>query len=412
MQTFSCLNRIQWPSLVFLVCLMNAIHCRELSYVVNPGCDINCDQWSTAKKSLNLVHISSKDTSDTIHFLWSSITSIPPTLLIVKTPSDATLTIDYAKLLQTKSTSPDGGIRFSKEPLNAIGVQFSRLFFFNDINKSGSYDEKDPILEVMWNDFLWTQVVNGSAKDSIELHLKNFEDKIATNESAVNGKIEFVLRVDSSDGRGEELPHLAFTDNSVSLSLNVMDVEYDKTEAFNKSLHDQSLPRLMTSIFVINDIKDNKTKSDPSIDTLTSIDDEYTPGAFDLIHMKVDSNKGSKSENENKAFIQWKPIAYNSDDRIIANTLDVIHKGFDSITATDLTNNNSIFLESFFNNRTKSSHSFNLTFGASDDEKYFDDKKYIGYSFVVGLGAAPEDSLSTLVKMIILVGFGLPALVT
>ncbi len=62
----------------------------------------------------------------------------------------------------------------------------------------------------------------------------------------------------------------------------------------------------------------------------------------------------------------------------------------------------------FFGNRSHSCLTFNLTFGASDDTNYYDTNRYNSFSLVVGLDSPPDQKLSFLVQMIILVGFGLP----
>lgn len=113
----------------------------------------------------------------------------------------------------------------------------------------------------------------------------------------------------------------------------------------------------------------------------------------------------SKTES---AFMDWKPVAYSSSERIIANTLDVINSNPEEV----LELKNSTILMAFFGNNNYSAIKFNMTFGSPDDQNYYyDDKKYISFSFVVGLGSPPEQQLSFLVQMIILVGFGLPVLV-
>ncbi len=121
--------------------------------------------------------------------------------------------------------------------------------------------------------------------------------------------------------------------------------------------------------------------------------------------MKLDSNR---NETQSKNFIEWKPIAYTNSERVIANTIDVINSNVDT---NETISNNSLILLAFFGNRSHSSTGFNLTFGASDDTNYYNDKKYNSFSLVVGLDSPPDQKLSFLVQMIILVGFGLPLLV-
>ena len=116
-------------------------------------------------------------------------------------------------------------------------------------------------------------------------------------------------------------------------------------------------------------------------------------------------------KDDKNSFICWKPIAYNSKEKIIANTLDVIHEDVVRLDASLLNQKNSRILEAFFGEKVNPLFGFNLTFGASDDDKYYDDKKYNSFALVVGVDKAPEEGLSFLVKMIIFVGFGLPLLV-
>jgi len=108
------------------------------------------------------------------------------------------------------------------------------------------------------------------------------------------------------------------------------------------------------------------------------------------------------------SFIQWKPVAYVDRERIIANTIDVVHSG---VQPNVNISHDSRILLAYFGNRPHSCATFNLTFGAPDDPNYYDDKKYNTFSLVVGLDSPPDQKLSFLVQMIILVGFGLPLLV-
>ena len=123
----------------------------------------------------------------------------------------------------------------------------------------------------------------------------------------------------------------------------------------------------------------------------------------------LDFKNGDK--NVKNSFLSWKPIAYNDDERIIANTLDVIQGEVQTINSSQLNDSNSRIFEAFFDIEKNAKYSFNLTFGAEDDQTYFSDKRYNAFSLVVGVDSAPDEELSFLVKIIIVVGFGLPLLV-
>jgi len=51
----------------------------------------------------------------------------------------------------------------------------------------------------------------------------------------------------------------------------------------------------------------------------------------------------------------------------------------------------------------------NFTFGTKG-EKFYQDTNYLTWSLILGLGSTPEYSLSETLKIIIMVGFGLPVL--
>lgn len=121
--------------------------------------------------------------------------------------------------------------------------------------------------------------------------------------------------------------------------------------------------------------------------------------------MILKGNSSHVNGQVEQSFIEWKPIAYSKDERIIANTLDVINSGFASSTLT----NASLALNAYFNQSR--AVKYNYTFGNADDPP-FNKTSYNSFSLVLGIGQPPDQFLSFLVKIIILVGFGLPAIVT
>lgn len=121
--------------------------------------------------------------------------------------------------------------------------------------------------------------------------------------------------------------------------------------------------------------------------------------------MILQGNSSHVNGQLEQSFIEWKPIAYSKDERIIANTLDVHNSGFASSNLT----NASLALNAYFNKSRAFKYSY--TFGNADDPP-FNKTSYNSFSIVFGVGQPPDQFLSFLVKIIILVGFGLPAIVT
>jgi len=253
--------------LIIALNLIIVVKCRNITYELNPNCGKQCDE---AVNAINLVHISSDGTNDTIHFLWSSMTGVPPTLIIAKTQLKTNLSIDWTKIIDNPK-DVSNAIKFSPEPINSIGLQISRLFFFNDTDGSGSYDNmNDTILNIDWNDFVWESVKNSISLTSNSIKTSFTQKK---GKDFHKGSVTIGLRVDSSDGRTDDLPHLAFTELSTSLELSVNGVKMEESLNFTK-------PRLMSYILVVND---GQTQNNKAFQRITSIDDEYTPGVFDVI---------------------------------------------------------------------------------------------------------------------------------
>lgn len=103
----------------------------------------------------------------------------------------------------------------------------------------------------------------------------------------------------------------------------------------------------------------------------------------------------------------WKPVGYTKEDRLIAHTVD----GNLQKASTDnaIPSDNAV-LHALFSNKTDQFETsfFNITFGSAKDS-FYQESNYTVYSFVIGLDEPPQEKLSFLVEMIILVGFGLPA---
>ena len=112
--------------------------------------------------------------------------------------------------------------------------------------------------------------------------------------------------------------------------------------------------------------------------------------------------------NQKHNFLQWKPIFYFNDPRTLENSTITIQY--------PLENNQSVpnGIGAAFFNQTSNAYAFNISFGLQGNEKdgyYYIQTNYSVWSFSVGLGAAPLEKMSFVVLLVIVVGFGLPALV-
>jgi len=91
----------------------------------------------------------------------------------------------------------------------------------------------------------------------------------------------------------------------------------------------------------------------------------------------------------------------------VAHTIDAnFNLNGPNVTSKDVPTEN-IPVDAFFNGLNFKSSRFNFTFGSAK-ENFYQDSNFTSFSFVIGLDDTPQEQLSFLVEMLILVGFGLP----
>ena len=106
--------------------------------------------------------------------------------------------------------------------------------------------------------------------------------------------------------------------------------------------------------------------------------------------------------------MEWKPVGYSKSDRIIAHTVDANCFNSKSNFSINPVENNA--LKGFFSTFSAYDVSrFNITFGSPKDS-FYSSTNYTSFSFLLGFDDPPEESLSLMVKMVILTGFGIPVI--
>ena len=106
--------------------------------------------------------------------------------------------------------------------------------------------------------------------------------------------------------------------------------------------------------------------------------------------------------------MQWRPIFYYQMPKVLEeSTLTQQY-------AVGSSRNASIGIGQVFYTNVDDLKAVNVSFGLQGDEKvgyFYSQNNYSTWTFTVGLGAAPTESMSAVVLVIIFVGFGLPAAV-
>jgi len=134
-----------------------------------------------------------------------------------------------------------------------------------------------------------------------------------------------------------------------------------------------------------------------------SIDDEHSPGSFQLINWLSDTNESLRD-----AFLQWKPASYSSPHRSIQSLsnsryYDLKQFEFGKHLQRGL-------VVDYFGDAVKTQVNMfanNISFGLPKD-KFYKGTAYTSWSFSLGFGEPPTERISLLIILIILVGLGIP----
>lgn len=338
---------------------------------INPGCDKDCGNETM------LVYTRSTVGNDSFHYIWSTIGS-SPSFLVAQASSAANLTVNWKKMM---STDPGDSIKMTEDPSRIISVVLDKVVIWDDVNQTSVYNHMKHNKTIFsWNNF--TKSIGVAGDSSYSSANLSFNDDV--------GKFSISLNISTriSLGRHEKLPRLLMSPSSFHADLIV----------YGSPQLNYSFPRVFIDLMTVHG------KQNVSLFRTSRIDDEYSPGVFSDDTLAVGGGK-------DKAYIRWKPVGYSRPDRIIAHTVDAL-KFLGNNTQQRLTPEISPPLFGFYHPKHAQEYNCqNLTIfmGAAKDIMY-SETNFTSFSFNVGLGEPADEGLSFLVQMVILIGFGLPAI--
>ena len=335
---------------------------------VNPDCGHLCEETE------QLVYAKSELSGLSLHYIWSSIREDRPVFLVTQSddPRDK-VSIDWPELLNGSNKS----ISTQKQPVNHIGIMLKDVIFWNDTQKAADFNESEPHVLKDFKDLNQTQeevlTVNTSSSASAKFEFRDYLSNVTITVTVSAG-------IESS--RYQHIPHLMLTPKSFHVETTIT----GDPEVVN-----------FTSCRVLLDFVVFHRNGDVDVTTTTTIDDEFSPGVFSI--------KTATAPTDPHSFMQWKPVAYNRADRIIAHTIDT---NVSLNTSTDEMDSRVMrgFCSGSVHCQTTNLRAF---FGAAKDT-FYTDSEFTSFSFVVGLGQPDADGLSLLVQLIIWIGFGVPFL--
>jgi len=236
----------------------------------------------------------------------------------------------------------------------------------------------------------WKQVVNKSHSNYDEVVFSVTQDSFSPRVQP-NGSLSISFKTFCNEGYFNELPNLQYNNN-----MSLVDVILDNiTTSGNRS-------RLGVTLILATN---QNIGGNMSMEVRRSIDDEYSPGSFELINWLSSTN-----ESVSDAFLQWKPASYNSPIRSIQSISSSRYYDLRSFNFTDAKRG---LVVDYFGDDAQFGHHVNMftndvSFGLSGLKKFYRDSPYTAWSFSLGFGQPPTDHISFMIIMIILVGLGIP----
>lgn len=410
----------------------------------NLNCHLpQCNSTDTNKPAVNLFQVvsSNPDLAAKTNFICSNIGG-PPMVITTTSSQESQLNINWDMLLNGKQAPPNetqnSGFHFNVTQDAAIGLLMEKIILFDDTDKSGLFTKDKPHVEIDWGKIVW------DLASKTTYHKDEFLKivfKMRPNHPYLNGTILVKLAIprDHKADRQKEVPHLKLKSQSTSIVVLVDGIQ--PPPSFTNT-------RLtMTYVVVVQSSSDQVTLD---TDSESLISDEYTPGSFRIKSLQFKTKRSQTptiqpTEDNNNAnvyaeiegqastvapivspkqvaipkdklgFLYWKEVAYTDRRKIISRTIDVFDSELEMPLET-LPNISQPFYH-YFKYQPASGvkpmyklYRFELIFGKGDST--YSSTNFTDFSFVFGLGAAPQEQMfSFLVKMIIFVCFCLPLLV-
>lgn len=355
---------------IFLtVTLTSLCQCEQVNIEMNPGCTGKiCDE-----RKLAYSNYTSNETA--YHYYYDVLKGSISTLIIQTKNQDNSSVghINWNSLANPVNVS--NGVVYN-DSINAIGLVIGNLTLIEEAeNKKTNYT-----LIPLTDFIIQTYIENKNNSEAIfSVNLSYFEPTYKEERFSI--KLTMLAKAKSE--RHPYSPGLFYNPGSVHV----------------EAIFAGPIPQ-----------SKNKTKISMPIDLLQfgkfeekvqqTMDDEFSPGVFTIVTLEAQND--TNSNKTDKSFLQFRPVAYSNDDHMIVHTMDTI-----------LTNRNeSINLTTtavygYFWNSITNHSKFDLKFDARD---FYSKSNYTSFSFVLGLGEPTTEYVSTLVEVIIIIGFGVPSL--
>ncbi|BFY97164.1 hypothetical protein BsWGS_00204 [Bradybaena similaris] len=379
---------------------------RQITLTTMPDCNSKSYTQECALAEQNgdiVVFATASAVNDSLLYAFSTIGM--PTIAVVRVTGDhLSMHFNWTKFVNESSL--EDAITYEGSDLKVeyrMGLGFSRLIEYNDDGDNADLEQEDlkPKNASYWNirdfkTFHWELDPSSVTQNAFVLTATSENGSISNTNSTGNWSISFKFTVQGNSGRSSELPSLSYGANETQFDFVISNFT----------------PTYPASRFAVETVFLSQSTSEMNVETLESIDDEYSPGVFQIVNwLSNPSDRGSFG------FVQWKPVCYNSAGRSRSTATKV--KNYDLSDTQQQENitrylNSSIFVSIFhadlYDKKVVTIRATNVSFGLSQDGTYVA-TNYTAWSAAIGFGAPPVDSISMTVIITISAGLGLPVII-
>ncbi|KAI8433977.1 hypothetical protein MSG28_012128 [Choristoneura fumiferana] len=346
---------------------------RKITSKLNPDC-ASCSENTT------LVYIRADGDNNTVHHLWD-FTRGAPTMITAVTGLNSSLTVSWFK------DKPENFL-FSEEPMYSFAMAIPEIYEYNDLNDLGHMDGRSAGRGIPLGGRRWAR------QDSVLTERRAMLLMQARARSR-NGTVAVKLDFFPSSGFSPELPHLIHTSNSSLLDVQL--VNMSATRGFNSS-------RFALRLLLVGTEDDRGTMVE---DVVKSLDDEHTPGVFEIIELKTPvCARGGGGGGGGGGFLQFRPVAYTEPERGVT-TSTVVHTSHFNRTHLEKSTTLFTFYRDHINVELLIRDVF-VSFGEPGDG-FYRQHNYTAWSTTFGYGAPPVETFSLLVILVICIGLSVPA---
>uniref|UniRef100_A0A6I8SGL0 Glycosylated lysosomal membrane protein n=2 Tax=Xenopus tropicalis TaxID=8364 RepID=A0A6I8SGL0_XENTR len=337
----------------------------------------------TLDTSVNVLHARAVGNGSTIHYVWSTL-GTPAVLLIYSESETSQLRVNWSKLL---SPEPQGAL--SVEPAASVryatAILFTRIFEYQDVNNTANFSGTDEKYFYPPYDLSRLRWENANAS----VNATSLSANLTSDPSSFqNGSVSFRISAYSTAGRDTSSPRLRHTANCTKLEFLLAGIR----------------PRGNNSRFAL-EMATVEQEGGKKMQSVRSIDDEYTPSVFEMMQLVPDAPNSSLA----RGFLQWKSVAYGSPNGTRADILPCQLYPLRPVNATFPAGS---IAHAYFGDALGDAYNleaFNISFGIADGD-FYDKNQFLSWSALIGYGDPPRDSFSILVICIMAVALGTPLL--